>query len=107
MTDEIEDEDPFGLNGKPLPGAPEFRTLGPSLSRDIEGAYRRGFHQAVAFIAEELKRGRIAVRDLEAWAGPGDVTERGIGPDGIGWRWRKDLTLEEKIDPPPFKRLSE
>jgi hypothetical protein len=82
---------------EPIPGFPGFKSNGPSQGRDIEGAFRRGFHHAVAYLAEELRQGMVTAQDIETWADPG----------GLGWQWRKDLPLAVKALPPPFKPQSE
>lgn len=62
--------------------------LGPAIDRTSEGAYRRGYHQAVAEIAHKLKHGFLTAAHLEAWV------------EGKGMSWRKDTSLENKIAPP-------
>ena len=64
--------------------------LGPA-DRDREGAYRRGYHQAINMAAQLLKkREPITAEELEAWV------------ENEGMRWRKDVTLERMIIPPPL-----
>jgi hypothetical protein len=61
--------------------------LGPADSQQ-EGAYRRGYHQAVAEVADALRRKPLSADELDSW-----VEESGM-------RWRKDVTLERMILPP-------
>jgi hypothetical protein len=60
--------------------------LGPT---DIgrEGAYRRGYHQAVAEVAYVIKLKQLSADDLESWVG------------GSGMHWRNGATLDRKIEP--------
>ncbi len=66
--------------------------IGLPLSDEVEGAYRRGFHQAVAFVAESMKEGHkiITPEDLESWV------------NGRGMKWRKDSSLAVMLLPPLF-----
>lgn len=57
--------------------------------RDIEGTYRRGYHQAVAAVAFALEHKLVTTAaELEAWV------------EGPGMRWRKDVTLEAQVEAP-------
>ena len=56
----------------------------------IEGTYRRGFHQAVAAIAFAMQHKEFNAEDLVNWV------------EGDGMEWRHDKTLELKIPPPPL-----
>lgn len=60
----------------------------PSVDSTSEGAYRRGYHQAVAEIASKLKQGFLTVSHLEEWV------------EGKGMFWRKDTSLSNKVAPP-------
>lgn len=55
---------------------------------DVEGTFRRGYHQAVAAVAEAMRNGNIGPEELDAWV------------NGSGWRWRKETTLTRKLLPP-------
>lgn len=61
--------------------------LGPA-SPEMEGAFRRGFHQAVAAVADALRHRELTAEELDAWV------------EGSGMRWRKDVTLSRQIVPP-------
>ena len=64
------------------------RDQGPA-DPQLEGTYRRGFHQAVAEVAFALRsRPALSAEELEAWV------------EGAGMQWRKDVTLERMILPP-------
>lgn len=59
--------------------------------RNIEGGYRRGYHQAIAMVVEELRKNSgLTAEALQVWVS----TE--------GMRWRKDLPLDRKIIAPSF-----
>lgn len=58
---------------------------------DVEGTYRRGYHQAVAAVAGALQTQSISVEDLNKWV------------VGDGMQWRKDITLAKQFAPPNFK----
>jgi len=74
---------------------PQFMNLneeniGPA-DRDREGAYRRGYHQAINMAAQALKKSKpITADELAAWV------------ENEGMKWRKDVTLERMITPPPL-----
>jgi hypothetical protein len=53
-----------------------------------EGAYRRGYHQAVAEVAYALRHQHLTADDLDSWV------------EGSGMQWRKDVPLEQMILPP-------
>lgn len=54
-----------------------------------EGAFRRGYHQAIAEVAEYLRREPgLTAGDLDAWV------------EGKGMEWRKDMPLGRMIEPP-------
>jgi hypothetical protein len=59
-----------------------------SATAEAEGAYRRGYHQAVAMLADLLRRRQLTADELDAWV------------EGNGMRWRKDVTLERRIVAP-------
>jgi hypothetical protein len=60
-----------------------------SADRDHEGAYRRGYHQAIAEVMFVLKSGRqLTAEALAQWV------------DEDGMTWRKDTPLERMIAPP-------
>jgi len=64
--------------------------LGPT-DEQREGAYRRGYHQAIAELAECLRRSPgLTAADLDAWV------------EGKGMEWRKDVPLGRMIQPPPL-----
>lgn len=65
--------------------------LGPAVSRDSEGSYRRGFHHAVAAVADALHRGTLTAEDLDIWV------------NGPGRNWREGAVLERKIVPPEIR----
>jgi hypothetical protein len=57
--------------------------------RDLEGTYRRGYHQAVAEVAKALEAGvEVDAAKLNAWV------------EGPGMRWRKRQPLNTMIEPP-------
>jgi hypothetical protein len=60
---------------------------GPA-DRDTEGAFRRGYHQAVAEVAYAIRLKQLSADDLDSWV------------EGRGMHWRKDVTLERIILPP-------
>ena len=61
--------------------------------RDIEGTYRRGFHQGAAAVAYALKDNpQLTLDELEAWV------------DGACMEWRKDMPLDTQIEPPMVGR---
>ena len=69
-------------------------TADSSLSPDHEGAYRRGFHQAIAAAAAVTKRDHPEVsKRFSDW----ELNE--------GMKWRKDQTLALQITPPPLRSL--
>ncbi|WP_154668309.1 hypothetical protein [Pseudoduganella violaceinigra] len=53
-----------------------------------EGSYRRGYHQAVAAVADALRSRNLSADELESWV------------LGAGMDWRKSLTLDRMILPP-------
>lgn len=55
---------------------------------DLEGSFRRGYHHAVAAVAEALRRGGTSADELDSWV------------MGSGWRWRKQATLLRQLIPP-------
>ncbi|MCX9158117.1 hypothetical protein OPU71_18500 [Niveibacterium sp. 24ML] len=56
---------------------------------DVEGAYRRGYHQAIAEVAHALRSGdTLTAESLDAWV------------EGAGSKWRKDMPLDRMIVPP-------
>ncbi len=56
---------------------------------DVEGTYRRGFHQAVAMVAEALRANpQLSADQLTAWV------------EGAGSKWRHDTRLDRQIMPP-------
>ena len=59
-----------------------------SIDPQFEGAYRRGYHQAIAAVAFILKHHSIGAAELDAWVG------------GEGMHWRKDISLELQVTPP-------
>lgn len=62
--------------------------MGPC-DRANEGAYRRGFHQAVAELAHALRANpALGQQALADWV------------EGPGMAWRKDTPLDRKILPP-------
>ena len=66
-------------------------TAEPSLSPDHEGAYRRGYHQAIAMVAAVLLRDHPELSErFSNW----ELNE--------GMKWRKDQTLALQIPPPPL-----
>ncbi len=57
--------------------------------RDVEAAYRRGYHQAIAEAMVTLKAGKsLSAESLSKW----------VEEDGM--QWRKNMDLERKIIPP-------
>lgn len=91
MSTKIEDV-PFSLdnwfNGNIKPGS----DLGPTDS-NREGAYRRGYHQAIAGVLSVLENGgKVTAESLSTW----------VEEDGMSWR--KDVTLERMILPPSLPR---
>lgn len=64
----------------------------PSISREIEGTYRRGFHQAIANVAYAMRvRGEPQTAErLLQWV------------EGAGMKWRKDGDLAFREPPPPL-----
>jgi hypothetical protein len=65
--------------------------MGPA-DPDIEGAYRRGYHQAVAELASLLQLGEeVTASMLNTWV------------EEAGMRWRKDPRLDRKFVPPSIK----
>ena len=90
MSSEIEKrsvslEDWF--NGGIKPGA----DLGEA-DANVEGAYRRGYHQAIAELASVMKlRGNVTSESLSKW----------VEEDGM--RWRKNVPLVRKIIPPSLE----
>lgn len=66
-------------------------TAEPSLNPDHEGAYRRGYHQAIAMVAAVLLRDHPELSErFSNW----ELNE--------GMKWRKDQTLALQIPPPPL-----
>jgi len=63
----------------------------PSISREIEGTYRRGLHQAIANVAYAMRvRGEPQTAErLLQWV------------EGPGTKWRKDGDLAFREEPPP------
>lgn len=59
-----------------------------------EGAYRRGFHQAIAEVAYRMSESKLTAADLEAWV------------NGDGMTWRKDTPLSRMIEPPTIQAQS-
>jgi hypothetical protein len=54
-----------------------------------EGAYRRGYHQAVAEVAYALRHNKnLTADELDSWV------------EGCGMQWRKEVPLEQMILPP-------
>lgn len=62
----------------------------PAISSDIEGGYRRGYHQAIAAVAHVMKKRGITAERLEAWV------------NCIGMDWRKEGDLNFRDPPPPL-----
>ena len=59
------------------------------ISTDVEGAYRRGYHQAIAAVAAALEDNPgLSAEHFRSW----ELNE--------GMKWRKDATLEQQIPPP-------
>lgn len=66
-----------------------LESKGPSISREIEGAYRRGYHQAIAEVADALRsNSHLTAADFKKWV------------EGPGMHWRKDAPLEQMYEPP-------
>ncbi|RQS03227.1 hypothetical protein DIE07_32350 [Burkholderia sp. Bp9002] len=61
----------------------------PSISREIEGTYRRGYHQAIANAAHALRGDPRTAERLLQWV------------EGPGMTWRKDGDLAFRELPPP------
>ena len=55
---------------------------------DSEGAFRRGYHQAIAEVVHVLRNNSITADELDSW----------VEEDGM--KWRKDMPLEYQILPP-------
>lgn len=69
----------------------EFEIEEAVADRNIEGGYRRGYHQAVAMLAEVLEQNpNLTAETLRIWI----ETE--------GMHWRNDLPLDRKIVAPSF-----
>ena len=59
------------------------------VSTDIEGAYRRGYHQAIAAVAAVLEdKPGLTAEHFRSW----ELSE--------GMKWRKDAALDQQIPPP-------
>jgi hypothetical protein len=65
--------------------------MGPVDSQQ-EGTYRRGYHQAVAELAYQLSIRTLTAADLD--------TDTWV--NGVGMTWRKDVSLDRMIEPPPL-----
>jgi hypothetical protein len=55
---------------------------------NLEGSYRRGYHQAIAHVADLMRCGKISADTLDEW-----VIDAGM-------KWRKDTRLDRCIRPP-------
>ncbi|KVU11834.1 hypothetical protein WK62_04045 [Burkholderia ubonensis] len=62
----------------------------PSISREIEGTYRRAYHQAIASAAYAMRGGHQTAERLLQWV------------EGPGMKWRKDGDLAFRELPPPL-----
>ena len=61
----------------------------PSIHPDIEGAYRRGYHQAIAMVAAVLQRDHPELSErFSNW----ELNQ--------GMKWRKDQPLNQQFPPP-------
>ena len=66
--------------------------LGPA-DRNSEGAYRRGYHQAIADVMFVLEQGsELTAESLSKW----------VEEDGM--KWRKDTSLDRMIIAPGLPR---
>ena len=68
-------------------GIKPLDNLGPT-DPNIEGSYRRGYHQAVSAIANEMLHNDVTAEILDAWV------------KGAGMTWRKDTQLDQQVVPP-------
>ncbi len=60
--------------------------------REREGAYRRGYHQAIAEVAHLFENSpSLSATDLSQWV------------ETAGMAWRKDQPLDQMIPPPPIR----
>lgn len=78
-----------------IPGSNEMNVDMSPLSdvgeakRDLEGTYRRGFHQAVAMVTEAARANpQLSADQLQSWV------------DGAGSQWRYNLPMDRQIMPP-------
>lgn len=68
----------------------------PSISSPYEGAYRRGYHQAVAEVAYCMNAKVVtSAEQLNFWV------------EGSGMIWRRDMSLDRMTPPPPFVSIPE
>jgi hypothetical protein len=64
--------------------------LGPA-NEQTEGAYRRGYHQAIAEVVSMLDaRPGTTASELDNWV------------NGKGMKWRHDMALNRMLVPPPL-----
>lgn len=70
-----------------IPALSPLSDIGPA-DRNMEGAYRRGYHQAVAEVANLMEFKQLSAQDLLDWV------------EGPGMAWRKDTGMERMIVPP-------
>lgn len=73
-----------------IPSLQPLSDLGEA-NRQSEGAYRRGYQQAVAKVARAMKDKQLSAQDLLDWV------------EGPGMSWRKDTSLERMIVPPAIR----
>lgn len=58
------------------------------VDRQWEGCYRRGYHQAVAHVANALRDKQLSAEDLDSWV------------EGVGMNWRHNVRLDRQVFPP-------
>jgi len=69
---------------------PVLKDMGPA-KFDLEGSYRRGYHQGVFFAASFLaSKPNATPEQLLAWV------------EEAGMHWRKDVSLDRQIEAPSF-----
>jgi len=62
--------------------------IGPA-DRQLEGTYRRGYHQAVAMVGHALRANpALTAEELFNWV------------EGEGMKWRRDVSLNHQVVPP-------